>query len=313
MNVSESTKVKTEKDFGALERQFSSGVGKGVHMKKFKPYVDFVLNHLVKRGEIINGEALLPMDGRPVVAFTSHGPGVAWMPLVALVGKFFIDNGYGDVVGGMYPHKAVFLVPGLKGYYKRVLGTPTEVSTVDDLVHLFKNNEISFTGTAPEGAHCLLSFDEYVAPFRSKGMIVAAIKADTSICLMAHQGAETWNIRLNLPFGWTLPFSKGIKGVNIPLFPYKKLPDYMVLCRRYKPAITSEDLAKMSKREARLQINVEAERIRAELNMMTDEVKALMRAQSNKDKPKTPVRMDSWQQRRIQIRNGLFPLDEAYG
>jgi len=299
-------------DFAGLAPQ-AAGTGKGVPMKRFKPYVDFVLTNLVKDVEIINGEALLSQTGRPVVAVTSHGPGVAWMPLVALVGKFFIDNGYGDLVGGMYPHKAVFLIPGLKGYYKRVLGTPTEVNTVDELVGLFKNNEISLTGTAPEGANCLLSFDEYVAPFRSKGMITAAIKADTRICLMAHQGAEAWNIRLNLPFGWTLPLSNGIKGVNIPLPPYRKLPRYMVLCRRYEPAISSRDLAKMSKREAKMHIGIETDRMRAEMNLMTDEVKALMKTQADKDNLSKPETTNPWQRKVIKMQHSLFPMDEAYG
>ena len=81
------------------------------------------------------------------------------------------------------------------------------------LLTCLKKNEIGLTGTAPEGANCLLSFDEYVAPFRSKGMIAAAVKADTSICLMAHQGAEGWNIAVNLPFGWTVPLTTGLRGV----------------------------------------------------------------------------------------------------
>lgn len=302
-------------DFSGKNHLFSNGEGKGVQMKKWKPFADFVLNKLVKKTEIINGQALLPTDGRPVVAVASHGPNIAWMPLAALVGKFFIDNGHGDIIGGMYPHKALFLIPGLKGFYKRVLGTPTDVNTVDDLVDLLKNNEIGLTATAPEGANCLLSFDEYVAPFRSKGMIAAAIKADTSICLLAHQGAEDWNIRADLPFGWSVPFTNGLKGINIPLLPYKKINHYIVLCRRYKPSITSADLKNKTKREARLLLNIEIERIRAEMNLMTDEVKELMRKRKKNLRLANPQKANLWQRIRLgeQIHSSLFPADEAYG
>ena len=300
-------------DFSGKDCEFSSGEGKGVQMKKWKPFADFVLNKLVKKAEIINGEALLPTEGRPVVAIASHGPNVAWMPLAALVGKFFIDNGYGNIIGGMYPHKALFLIPGLKGYYKRVLGTPTDVNTVDDIVELLKNNEIGLTGTAPEGANCLLSYDEYVAPFQSKGMIAAAIKADTSICLMAHQGAETWNIRADLPFGWSIPFTNGLKGINIPLPPYKKVNHYIVLCRLYKPSITSADLINKTKREARLLLSIEIEKIRAEMNLMTDEVKELMKKKAVKLRLAKPKQVNPHLNVMRQIHGGLFPADEAYG
>ena len=291
---------------------FAGGEGKGVQMRKFKPYTDFVLKHLVDKADIINPEALLPTDGRPVIAVVSHGPGFAWIPLVALVGKFFLDSGCGDIIGGMYPHKAMFLIPGLKGYYRRVLGTPTDINSVDDIVALLKNNEIGLTGTAPEGANCLLSFNDYVAPFRSKGMIAAAIKADTSICLMAHQGAEDWNIRINLPFGLTMPGTNGVRGINITLPPYKKIHRYKVLCRRYKPTITSADLAGKTNQEARRLLSIEVEKIRTQLNLMTDEVKAMMGKKAMKAKKAPSQKVNSWQRKQLQIQQTMFPIDEAY-
>ncbi|MBA4366963.1 MAG: hypothetical protein C0403_04920 [Desulfobacterium sp.] len=291
---------------------FASGEGKGVQMKKFKPYTDFVLRYLVHKTDIINPEALLPTDGHPVIAITSHGPGVAWIPLVALVGKFFIDNGYGDIVGGMYPHKALFLIPGLKKYYRKVLGTPTDINSVSDIVTLLKNNDIGLAGTAPEGANCLLSFNDYVAPFRSKGMIAAAIKADASICLMAHQGAEDWNIRVNLPFGLTIPGTNDVRGINIALLPYKKLGRYVVLCRRYTPAITSADLAGKTKQKARRLLNIEIEKIRMQLNRMTDEVKVMMDKKAMNLKMAQTQKGNFWQRKQLQIQQSMFPTDEAY-
>ncbi len=298
--------------FKARGHNFNSGTGKGVQMKKFKPFTDFVLKNLVRNADIINPEALLPTDGKPVVAVVSHGPGAAWIPLVALVGKFFIDNGYGDIIGGMYPHKALFLIPGLKEYYRRVLGTPTEADTVDDIVNLLKNKEIGLTGTAPEGANCLLSFNDYVAPFRSKGMIAAAIKADASICLMAHQGAEAWTVRVNLPFGLSIPRTKGLRGFNIALPPYK-INHYLVMCRRYQPMISSKELAGLSKIEVREHLAIEVEAIRQELNNMTGELKRMM---NKKIRRETDERMESararWIQKKVMIQNALFPDDDAY-
>ncbi len=276
MKIAEKAAAYSQKEFTIDDSEFESGNGKGVYLKAMKPFNDFVLNHLVKDDELINGQALLPDGERPVVIITSHGPGLAWVPILALAGRFYDDNGYGEVVGGMYPHKAVFLVPGLKAYYKKILGTPTDVNTVDDLVEIFKKRQITVTGTAPEGANSLLSFDEYVGPFRSKGMIAAAIKADADLCLIAHQGADEWNLRFNLPFGLTIPNTNGLRGFNIALPPYKKLDSYLAVCKRYTPSMTSRDFETLSRRESRLMLHVEIEKIRAQMNLMTDEVKGLM-------------------------------------
>ncbi len=260
---------------------FESGKGRGVRMKEMSPYNDWVLTRLVDKAEVLNPEALLSPDGRAVVAITSHGPGVAWMPLLALVSRYYIEQGFGELVAGMYPHPAVFWVPGLKGYYERVLGTPTAVNTVDDVVKSLKSGDIHITGTAPEGANCMFSFDEYVAPFRSRGMVAAAIKADAHICLLAHLGAEAWTVSVNLPFGWTVPNTQGLRGFNITLPPYKKLPRYLVNCRAFHPSVTGEEMERMTRRQAHLFLNAETEKIRAEMNLMTDELKAVMAARKN--------------------------------
>ena len=132
--------------FTDTPKAFVSGQGKGMRMKSILPYTNFVLNMLVRDAEIINGEALLPDKGRPVIAIASHGPGFAWVPLPALTGKVFMENGCGEVIGGMYPHKAMLLIPGLKKYYKKILGAPTEIKTVADIVSVLKKNEIGFGG-----------------------------------------------------------------------------------------------------------------------------------------------------------------------
>lgn len=258
-------------------RQLECSGGRGVPIKNYQPFSDFVLNKMVNKAELINGQALLPTDGEPVVVIASHGPNIAWVPLAALVGKFFLDSGYGDIVGGFFPHKAVFLVPGFKGYYERVLGAPTDIHTVEAFVDLLKNHEVGVTGTAPEGANCLLAYDEYVAPFQSKGMIAAAIRANASICLVAHQGAEDWNLRVRLPFGWTVPLTNGLRGINIPLIPYKKIDRYMARCERFQPRLRAKDLEGKSKQQVRRLVNVEVERMRATMNRMTDELKECIR------------------------------------
>lgn len=310
MNPSEKKSIA---DFSIRGRDWEGKSGKGVPMRKFQPYTDFVLNNLVDHGDILHPEALLPTDGRPVVAIVSHGPGAAWIPLVALVGKFFMENGYGDIMGGMFPHKALFLIPGFKDYYRRTLGAPTEADSMEEIIRLLKNRDIGLTGTAPEGANCLLSYKDYVAPFRSKGMIAAAIRADAAICLMAHQGAEIWNIRADLPFGLTVPGTKGLRGINITLPPYRRIKDYRVVCRRFQPSVRAADLEGKPRAEVRRLIAGEAAAIRRELNAMTRELQTLMvshRPGKALDAPEFGRKPEKSQKERIL--NALFPEDEAW-
>lgn len=277
--------------FRDKDGQFESGKGMGMHMSAMKPYVDYVLGNLVKDARLVNPELALPFDGRPVVIIASHGPGIAWVPLVALVGKAYRDHGCEDMIGGMFPHPAVFWVPGLRKKYEKVLGTPTSITSVEGMVDLLERKVFAVTGTAPEGANCLVSFDEYVTPFRSGGMVAAAILSGAAICLAAHKGAEEWNLRLNLPFGWKIPYTGGLRGVNVALPPYKKLDSYVAMCRRYEPIASREEMANADKRRRRLLLHVEMERIRAELNLMTDNVADMMKENARTEvyRPTRPV------------------------
>lgn len=58
-----------------------------------------------------------------------------------------------------------------------------------------------------------------------------------------------------------MPLTNGLLGINIPLLPYKKIDNYMVRCQRYEPSITLKDLSGKSKRQVRLLLNVEIEKI----------------------------------------------------
>ncbi|MBK9348647.1 MAG: hypothetical protein IPN06_20695 [Burkholderiales bacterium] len=82
------------------------------------------------------------------------------------------------------------------------------------------------------------------------------------------------NLRLRLPFGWKVPLTNGLRGINIPLIPFKKIDRYMARCERFKPRLRAKDLEGKSKRQVRLMLSVEVERIRAAMNLMTDELKS---------------------------------------
>ncbi|MCD6584829.1 MAG: hypothetical protein J7K96_03605, partial [Desulfobacteraceae bacterium] len=62
-----------------------------------------------------------------------------------------------------------------------------------------------------------------------------------------------------------------------------------------------------------LLLSIEIERIRAEMNLMTDEVKELMKKKTAKLRLAKPKQVNPWQHKMLQIHSSLFPGDEAYG
>lgn len=245
--------------------------GEGIRLEKVRPIVERILPIIVKDWEIINEKDALPEKDKPLVFVSAHGPLYAPSPMIAILAKLFLDNGYGDLTAGFYPHPFFMNIPGLRRIFA-MAGTPTEVYDLQGLVDRLRDGRINITGTGPEGIYCHFSWEDYVGPFGNAGMIAAAVLSDAKLCLLAHQGGDAWNVRLNLPFGLTVPLSRGMRGVNIPIGPVRRIKRFVVSCREYKPQLAKKDLQTKSQREKRLLIGLEVERIRMELNLMTDDI-----------------------------------------
>ncbi|MEW5735613.1 MAG: hypothetical protein AB1921_12200 [Thermodesulfobacteriota bacterium] len=246
-------------------------LGEGIVLSRLAPYVDAFLNTAVRDYEILHQEEALPEDGRPLVFIAAHGPLWAPLPSILILGKLFVDKGLGHLVAGFYPHPMLMRFPGMKALFGR-LGTPTKVYDLPGLVERLQDGRINITGTGPEGIFCHFSWEDPVGPFDNAGMVAAAVLSDATLCLLAHRGGEAWNIPLRLPFGLTVPLSRGLRGVNFPLGPVRKIKHYVVSCKRYVPELTKEKLLAAEGREKRLLIGLESERIRVELNRMMDEL-----------------------------------------
>jgi hypothetical protein len=266
--------VPRPKEFPGFDA-FESGTGDGVYIKDGQSIIEFILKHGVARTLVINEKAILPDKGRPLVIISAHGHLTATMPMMALVGKIYLDHGLGERIVTMYPHPAWYWLPGARRILDRG-GALSNAWDVDALVDRLRKGQVHVTGTTPEALNCHFSYDEYVAPLRSGGMVAAAIRADAAVCLVAHQGGELWNLRLNLPFGLKVPFTGGLRGVNITLPPYRKIPYYGVSFKRYRPSISAAYLEKMTPRERQLAVRLELEKIRNQLILMTDQLKERM-------------------------------------
>ncbi len=252
-------------------KPWEGAVGEGMSLKKLAPYVDRLLKLAVKDWEIENPEAALPDEGRPLVFIAAHGPLFAPTPMILILAKLYKDRGLTDLVAGFYPHPMLMRFPGMKALFGRI-GTPTDVYDLEGLVERLKDGRMDITGTGPEGIHCHFSWSEPVGPFDNGGMVAAAILAGAPVCLLAHRGGEAWHLKLNLPFGLTVPFTGGLRGVYIPLGPIRRIRRFVVSCRRYEPDLTREELSAADDRKRRLLVGIEIEKIRYELNRMMEDL-----------------------------------------
>ncbi|MDI6795445.1 MAG: hypothetical protein QMD09_00800 [Desulfatibacillaceae bacterium] len=248
------------------------GQGFGATIKSVEPVFDFVLDKFVGSYDLFNPRAILPGKRKPLCIIAAHGPLTAPLAGMAIIGRLYLDKGLGDMVAGFYPHPALFWLPGMDKIFSRI-GTPTKVYDAPTLVGLLKSGKMNIAATAPEGLSCHFTWDEYVGPLRSGGMIETAIRADADLCLFTHLGGRAWAIELKLPLGLSLPMTRGLQGLYIPLPPVRKIPRYSIYCKRFAPLLTKARLEKLSARERHMAISLEMERVRNELNLMTDELK----------------------------------------
>jgi hypothetical protein len=248
------------------------GKGYGATIKSVEPVFDLLLNNLVGSYDFFNPGAILPSRGRPLCIIAAHGPLTAPLAGMGIIGRLYLDKGLGDMVVGFYPHPALFWLPGMDKIFSRI-GTPTKVYDAPTLVELLKSGRMAVAATAPEGLSCHFTWDEYVGPLRSGGMIEAAIRADADLCLFTHLGGTAWAVELKLPFGLALPMTRGLRGLYIPLPPVLKIPRYSIYSKRFALQLTKARLEKLSARERHMAISLEMERVRNELNLMTDELK----------------------------------------
>jgi hypothetical protein len=246
-------------------------IGEGIVVKDAESIINLFLQFAVKEYKIYNPKTLLPEKEKPLVIISAHGPQWAPAPIMFIVGKYFLDNGLGDIVGSFYPHPLFMRVPGMKAIFGR-LGVPTKVYDLPGLVERLNDGRIQVTGTAPEGIYCNFQWEDYVGPYDNAGMVAAAVLSQAKLVLIAHQGGDAWNFQANLPFGWTLPIPGGLRGVNIPIGPVRRIDRYAMLAKKYRPSLKKAELEAASAKERKLLIGLEVAKIRTQLNLMTEDL-----------------------------------------
>jgi hypothetical protein len=249
----------------------AEGTGCGARLISVGWFADWFLKNFVGEVKIFNGRAALPDKGRPLVLLAAHGPVLGPIPMMAALGRMYLERGLGNEVTGFFHHHSILYIPIVNRIFTR-MGALTRLYRLPDLVEALKGGRVRIAGNALEGTSCAFSWDEPVGPFRSGGMIAAALLSGASICLLAHRGTDPWSVRLDLPLGLTVPGSDGLRGLHLQLPPWKKIDRLEVLCRRYRPATTTAKFKKMDRAGRRMAVASEMQSVRARLIGMMREL-----------------------------------------
>jgi hypothetical protein len=233
--------------------------------------MNLMLDNLIGEVRIINRQAAIPDEGKPLVLLAAHGSVLGPTPVMAAMGRMYIREGLGNEIVGFYHHRSILHIPLMNRLFES-MGALSRVYDLQKFVEMLKSGRVRIAGNALEGVSCLFSWEEPVGPFQSAGMIAAAILAGAPICLVAHHGTGPWSVKVELPFGLTIPGVPGLRGVNVPLPPLRRIKRLDVYCRRYKPVVSRKKFEKLDHAQRRAALAREMESIRGQQNTMMQEL-----------------------------------------
>ncbi len=198
------------------------------------------------------------------------------------------DMGYGDLTYCGIVHQMLFNLPGGPRYG----GIPKKGKkrySVEDYVQVFEKEGLDTLVVAPEGEHCIYGNGLDIQPFRSPRSLEIALRAGCRIVLVMGKGFELWQKNVCIKDLWKkqliqtcaemLPRFDNIDeelllksdALSVQLMPWR-VPDFHIYTQHFVPELKAGDLARdLTKRRAQLWI--EADRMRAQMQKMVDELK----------------------------------------
>jgi hypothetical protein len=248
--------------------------GLGIYLKDSAPMVALVKELLISDHELIDPDLARPDPGRVTVYLANHGPFFAPFPAAVLMVDYLLgQGGYDDLVAVTLFHWIVEVMPGLAPLLRRYFGHSTRrLRTLSGVIELMKERRFHLIGTAPEGASCMLAYDEPVGPFTRLGLMVAALEADADIVLAAQKGIEVFGRRVRLPAGLRLPLWGRPHGLVVPVWTPGRKAHVKVKYARYQPLTSPEERAALDRAQRRARYRQEFDRIRRQLNELYDAI-----------------------------------------
>lgn len=225
---------------------------------------------------------ILAENPRLVIAL-SHASPLSWLPAIALLCAHATARGGRDRRPMGVMDRFFFSLPGLKQLAGHLTQSEKPLNFVE-LLQSFTNGDGTDLVVFPEGSNCFFGDPNVLQPFRSPRFVEIAIEAGVPILVCAHRGSEKWGKAVEIDSEWLKNLDYLPKFVfdflearlkktglfTLPLWP-SPMEKFDMLCELVPLEMKTEDLSK-DPSERRAQISKEADRIRAKMQELLDEL-----------------------------------------
>jgi len=226
-----------------------------------------------------NMREILAKHPKLIVAL-NHGPMLGPLASTITLNKLYMESGGNNRKPIVIMWRLFYQIP----LYKYAIQYLTQVDRgldFDEFLAKMEGEGFTDLFVKPEGENCNYGDGLEIQPFLSPRFIEFALRLNTPILVMVHQGSENW--------AKTLPVSKHldpllkklpkksyerIKETRLLSVPFlvKRLKELKVMYKIYQPQITAEELdANLETRKALLQ--KESDNVRDLMQTMIEELK----------------------------------------
>src|SRR5690606_9315074 len=139
-------------------------------------------------------EAILNTHPKLVIA-VNHGSAAAPAPVLAGIVDNFLKHGGASRKPLMIVWRAFYKVP-LVRHLVKYISQVNEGLSAKEFLHKFQHEGFTDLFVLPEGENCMLDDNEHVAPFLSPKFIEFAVRANSPVLVVAHEGTE----KMSTPF-----------------------------------------------------------------------------------------------------------------
>jgi hypothetical protein len=224
-------------------------------------------------------EALLKKYPKLVIA-VNHGSAAAPAPVLAGIVDNFLKYGGSDRKPLMIVWRAFYKIPLVRHLVKYV-SQVSEGLSAKEFLHKFEHEGFTDLFVLPEGENCMLDDNEHIAPFLSPKFVEFAVRVNSPILVVAHEGTEKMSTVFDfeenhmkiLKYLPTRHFNilRKTKVLNYPHFFETNIDRIKLFYKIYQPELKLEELAD-NPQALRDQLNKESDAVHALMSKMKIEL-----------------------------------------
>ena len=225
-------------------------------------------------------EQILKQHPKLVLAI-NHGSAAAPAPVLAGIVDNFLKHGGAERKPLMIVWRTFYKVPLIR-YLVKYISQVDEGLSAEEFLHKFLYEGFTDLMVLPEGENCMLDDNEHIAPFLSPKFVEFAVRVNSPILVVAHEGTE----KMSTPFEFedkhmnllrwlpTRHFNilKRRKILNYPHFFETNIDRIRLYYKLYQPKLKAGDLIENDKQALREQLMADSDAVYQLMSNMKKEL-----------------------------------------